>query len=58
MFFKFEFNKITMAIAEGTLTDQYGNIEVIPCWKWLLKDNNYTDIYGDNPMKRHSTKYS
>ena len=28
-----------MAIAEGTLTDQYGNIEVIPCWKWLLKDN-------------------
>ena len=24
---------------EGTLTDQYGNIEVIPCWKWLLKDN-------------------
>lgn len=29
-----------MAIAEGTLTDQYGNIEVIPCWKWLLKDIN------------------
>ncbi len=25
---------------EGTLTDQYGNIEVIPCWKWLLKDIN------------------
>ena len=25
---------------EGTLTDKYGTIEVIPCWKWLLKDNN------------------
>ena len=20
-----------------TLTDNYGNIEVIPCWKWLLE---------------------
>lgn len=29
MFFKFEFNKITMAIAEGTLTDQYGNNRLI-----------------------------
>lgn len=30
---------------EGTLTDKYGSIEVIPCWKWLLnpymlKNNN------------------
>lgn len=22
---------------EGTLTDKYGTIEVIPCWKWLLE---------------------
>lgn len=22
---------------ESTLTDQYGTIEVIPCWKWLLE---------------------
>lgn len=24
---------------EGTLTDKQGNIEVIPCWKWLLEIN-------------------
>ena len=22
---------------EGTITDDYGTIEVIPCWKWMLK---------------------
>ena len=25
---------------EGTLTDQYGIIDVIPCWKWMMKDIN------------------
>lgn len=23
---------------EGTLTDKHGTIEVIPCWKWLIKE--------------------
>lgn len=22
---------------EGTITDKYGNIEIIPCWKWMLE---------------------
>ena len=24
---------------EGTLTDKHGTIEVIPCWKWLLRES-------------------
>ena len=22
---------------EGTITDKHGNIEIVPCWKWMLK---------------------
>ena len=25
---------------ESTITDKYGTIEVIPCWKWMLINNS------------------
>ena len=27
-------------IEEGTIADKYGNIEIVPCWKWLLNEHN------------------
>ena len=24
---------------EGVITDKYGEIEVVPCWKWMLRSS-------------------